>query len=104
MLVDGLNLNLLSISQLCDSEYNVIFNKGHCKVLDGTCLLVFNTNRQGNLYEINLDELHAQSVSCLISIEDEAISWHNKYGHANMRLISKLQCYHLMRGLHERVT
>lgn len=28
LVVDGLKHNLLSISQLCDNEYNVIFEKG----------------------------------------------------------------------------
>lgn len=64
---------MLSISQLCDNGYNVIFEKGQCKVLNNQGLLVFTTNRQGNLYKIDLDELHAESVSCLMSIKDNAI-------------------------------
>lgn len=74
MLVYGLKHNLLSISQLCDNGDNLIFNKGQSKVLDNEGILVFIANKQGNLYKIDLDELHAQSNSCLLFIKDEAIS------------------------------
>ena len=33
-LVDGLNHNLLSISQLCDKGYRVTFEKSHCVVFE----------------------------------------------------------------------
>ncbi|MCR2848021.1 hypothetical protein KN825_15825, partial [Weizmannia coagulans] len=34
LLVDGLKHNLLSISQLCDKGYEVVFNKLKCSILD----------------------------------------------------------------------
>ena len=33
--VDGLKANLLSISQICDNELNVLFTKHECEILDG---------------------------------------------------------------------
>lgn len=33
LLVDGLKANLISISQLCDSNYTVLFSKENCKIL-----------------------------------------------------------------------
>ena len=47
--VEGLKLNLLSINQLCDSGYNLLFNKDERVVLckDGSPL--FSAKRKGNL-------------------------------------------------------
>ena len=33
--VDGLKANLLSISQICDNDLNVLFTKYECEILDG---------------------------------------------------------------------
>ena len=66
LLIDGLKHNLLSISQLCDSGNNVIFDKGKYIVYQHDGTKMFGTNRQGNLYKINMDELSDQRVSCLM--------------------------------------
>ena len=70
LFVEGLKHNLLSISQLCDSGYNVSFNKDECVVLckDGSPL--FNAKRKGNLYKIRLGDLTDQKVSSLLSIKE----------------------------------
>ena len=86
LFVEGLRHNLLSISQLCDSGYGVIFNKDECIV-------------QNNLYKIKLVDLTKQDVTCLVSVKDNQWTWHKKLGHANMRLISKLKRLNLVRGL-----
>ena len=36
LLVRGLKHNLLSISQLCDKSYKIIFEVDHCAILDKT--------------------------------------------------------------------
>ena len=36
LLVDGLHHNLLSISQLCDKGYKVLFESSFCAILDNT--------------------------------------------------------------------
>ena len=55
LLVDGLIHNLLSISQLSDNGYDIIFNQNSCKVVsqkDGTIL--FNGKRRNNIYKIKV--------------------------------------------------
>ena len=49
LFVEGLNHNLLSISQLCDSGYGVSFNKDECVIQceDGSPL--FSAKRKSNL-------------------------------------------------------
>ena len=54
LLVDGLMHNLLSISQLSDNGYDIIFNQKSCKAVsqkDGTIL--FNGKRKNNIYKSN---------------------------------------------------
>ena len=54
-LVDGLKHNLLSVSQLCDKGFNVIFDDLACNVFDrqtnGCILFGF---RENNVYMIDM--------------------------------------------------
>ncbi|RDX96784.1 hypothetical protein CR513_20517, partial [Mucuna pruriens] len=77
--VKGLKYNLLSISQLCDGEYDVSFNKGECIIKD-------------------FKDLTKQNVTCLVSINDDH-TWHKNLGHACLRLIFKLKKHNFVRGL-----
>lgn len=97
--VKGLKHNMLSISQLCDSGYDVAFIKGECIVKNSDGSLLFIAKRQGNLYKIKLGELSSQNVSYLVSVKENNWLWHKKLGHASMRLISKLNRHKLVRGL-----
>src|ERR1044072_9766518 len=89
LLVDGLMHNLLSISQLSDKGYDIIFNQKSCKVVsqeDGTIL--FNGKRKNNIYKIKLSKLKSQNVKCLMSVDNEQWAWHRRLGHVSMRRIS----------------
>ena len=55
LLVEGLMHNLLSISQLADNGYDVMFNQMSCKVVsqkDGS--IIFNGKRKNNIYKISM--------------------------------------------------
>ena len=72
LLVDGLMHNLLSISQLSDNGYDIIFNQNSGKAIsqkDETIL--FNGKRKNNIYKIKLSELKSQNVKCLLSVNNE---------------------------------
>jgi hypothetical protein len=67
--VHGLKHNLLSISQLCDKGYRVIFESTHCMVVESSTNEVkFLGKRQGNVYVIHLDELFDNDI-CLVQIK-----------------------------------
>ncbi|XP_070040640.1 uncharacterized protein [Nicotiana tomentosiformis] len=74
--VDGLNYNFLSISQLCDSRYEVKVKKKGCAIEDES---------DGHI--------------CLTSMSDDPWLWHKKLGHASMHLIDKLPKHDLVIGL-----
>ncbi|KAK2435811.1 putative mitochondrial protein [Trifolium repens] len=99
-LVDGLKHNLLSISQFCDSGFIVKFDKEACTVInDSDKSILFKGLRRGNVYKVNLSELTEQKIVCLLSLNDEKWVWHQRLGHANWRLISKLSKLKLVKGL-----
>ncbi|RDY14302.1 Retrovirus-related Pol polyprotein, partial [Mucuna pruriens] len=91
LFVESLKYNLLRISHLCDS--------GGCIVKYPNCSLLFSTERQNNLYKINLINLTNQSVTCLVSINNDQWTWNEKLGNVSLRLISKLKRHKLVRGL-----
>ena len=89
LLVDRLMHNLLSISQLSENGYDIIFNQNSCKAVsqkDGTIL--FNGKRKNKIYKIKLYELKSQNVKCLLFVNNEQWVWHRRFGHVSMRIIS----------------
>ncbi|XP_070008297.1 uncharacterized protein [Nicotiana sylvestris] len=82
-LVDGLNYNLLSISQLCDSGYEVNFKKTGCAIEDKSGKIVLPGKRYGNVYVLDSFEKIDGHI-CLTSMSDDPWLWHKKLGHASI--------------------
>jgi len=100
LLVDGLEHNLLSISQFCDNGYDVMFEKTNCTATNkDNKSIVFKGKRVENVNKFNFSELVDQKVICLLSMNDKKWVWHRRLGHANWRLISKLSKLKLVKGL-----
>ena len=89
--VEGLKVNLLSISQICDQDFMVLFSKGKClvlnefgkKLISGICTL-------DNCYGLVPD---ADIVCNSIRLPNEDL-WHQMMGHAIR--ISALKSYCMM--------
>ena len=91
LLVDGLKHNLISISQLCDIGYKVLFDKKECTIFDSTTnKIIFTGNRKHNVYKIKVSYKTNKIISCVVSINDDAWLWYRRLGHANMGQLSKL--------------
>jgi len=99
-LVDGLEHNLLNISQFCDNGYDVMFEKTNCTIINkDNKSIVFKGKKVENVYKINFSEVVDQKVICLLSVNDKKWVWHRRLRHANLRLISKLSKLKLVKGL-----
>ena len=96
-LVENLKHNLLSISQLCDKDYIVKFDKDKCSICDlnGNVLLI--GIRHQNVYVIDFDDL--SNHKCLSAMHDVVNLWHKKLGHLNFKAMHKLAKYELVKGL-----
>ncbi|XP_052291943.1 uncharacterized protein LOC127900768, partial [Citrus sinensis] len=98
-LVENLKHNLISISQLCDKGYKVIFDKFSC-VIENSCdgKTLFVGNRCGNVYIIDI-ECASNLDKCFSALHDDCWLWHRRLRHASMDLISKISKDDLVKGL-----
>ncbi|XP_057985321.1 uncharacterized protein LOC131170279 [Hevea brasiliensis] len=98
-LVEGLKFNLLSVSQLCDKGYKVIYNSTHREVrslhIDHT---LFIAPRSENVYLLDLNVIENGNERCLVSLEEDSWLWNRRLGHASMHVISKLLRYDLVKA------
>nr|KYP35691.1 Retrovirus-related Pol polyprotein from transposon TNT 1-94 [Cajanus cajan]KYP38474.1 Retrovirus-related Pol polyprotein from transposon TNT 1-94 [Cajanus cajan] len=96
--VEGLKYNLLSISQLCDKNYNISFNNQCCMVCDkesNEVLLI--GKRVNNIYILDLE--HSSSNSCLTSHDNVTWLWHRRIAHINADQLNRLASKDLVSGL-----
>ncbi|KAJ9553020.1 LOW QUALITY PROTEIN: hypothetical protein OSB04_017065 [Centaurea solstitialis] len=90
--VEGLMHNLLSIRQLCDLGYKVIFYICACNVVNGEGDFVLCRRRKEIVYVIDVDiEAEAKSV-CFISedVERKSWLWHRRLSHLNSMSLHSL--------------
>jgi len=99
LLVDGLKHDLLSVSQLCDKGFRIVFDKKNCIIENASDRkILFVGNRDGNVYTIDLNDCPI-SDKCLSALHDDSWLWHRRLGHASMHLISNISKNSLVRGL-----
>ena len=66
LLVDSLKHNLLSICQLCDKDYKVVFESSMCIVTSPIDISIrFIGHRHGNVYIVDLDDLALRNIQYL---------------------------------------
>ncbi|KAK2981534.1 hypothetical protein RJ640_024847 [Escallonia rubra] len=98
-LVDSLEFNLISISQLIDSGHKVQFEGEKCLIShasDGSTLI---GKRDGNIYTLSFDASDYSREVCLSVQHNDIWLWHRRLGHVHMDLIKKLLSKDLVRGL-----
>ncbi|XP_076931080.1 uncharacterized protein LOC143596106 [Bidens hawaiensis] len=95
--VDGLQYNLLSISQMCDKGYKVSFDDSHCFILKPEFvippeMIMMMAPINGNLYELNMKEAVSRGGACFVSkaIENESKLWHRKLCHVNLKNMNRI--------------
>ena len=99
LLVDNLTHNLLSISQLCDKDFRVVFESSKCSIENAsTNEVIFVGERKDNVYVIDVDSFDSKN-KCLTVMNDNSWLWHRRLGHASMDSISKLVRKDLVVGL-----
>jgi len=73
-LVDSLKHNLLSINQLYDKGYMIVFNHACCLILENDKVILVD-NRKGNVYKIKIDAC-MEIESCLFASINDSFLWH----------------------------
>ena len=91
--VQGLQHNLLSISQFYDKGYGVLFDKERFQILHKkNGLLALQGVRKGNLFIADLQSGRKDEVSCFYAkaSTDESWLWHKKLFHLNFKTMNSL--------------
>ncbi|GKD42597.1 putative ribonuclease H-like domain-containing protein [Tanacetum coccineum] len=106
--VRELQLNLFSVSQMCDKKNNVLFNDTECIVLSPNFKLTDESHvllkvpRKNNMYSVDLKNIVPKGgLTCLFAkaTSDESKLWHRRLGHINFKTMNKLFKGNLIRGL-----
>ncbi|GKD84037.1 retrovirus-related pol polyprotein from transposon TNT 1-94, partial [Tanacetum coccineum] len=99
--IEGLEHNLFSVRQFCDSNLEVAFRQHTCFIrnLEGVDLLT--GSRGNNLYNLSLGYMMASSPICILSKASKTKSWqwHRHLSHLNFGAINYLARHGLVRGL-----
>ena len=99
-LVDGLQHNLLSVFQLCDKGNLVVFSPKQCLIINiNHGDVVLRGKRHKNVYNVCISSLPQNILTCLSALDDDAILWHKRLGHASLSLLNKLVSKDLVVGL-----
>nr|GEX29217.1 uncharacterized mitochondrial protein AtMg00810-like [Tanacetum cinerariifolium] len=99
--VEGLEHNLFSVGQFCDSNLEVIFRRNTCFIKKIEVVDLLKGNRTTNLYTINLHEMASASPICLMAHATSTKSWlwHQRLSHLNVDTINDLARNDLVTGL-----
>ena len=88
-LVDSLDYNLLSVSQLCKMGYNCLFTDiGVTVFRRSDDSIAFKRVLEGQLYLVDFDR--AELDTCLIAKTNMGWLWHHRLAHVGMKNLHKL--------------
>ncbi|GJY26882.1 retrovirus-related pol polyprotein from transposon TNT 1-94 [Tanacetum coccineum] len=99
--VEGLEHNLFSVGQFCDSDLEVAFWKNTCFIRNLKGVDLLSGSKDTNLYTIYLDDMLKTSLICLLSKASKTKSWlwHHWLSHLNFSTLNKLAKDGLARGI-----
>jgi hypothetical protein len=92
LLIDYLDYNLLSISQLYEMTYNYLFTIKSVTVFrrcDGS--YAFSGILKGKLYLMDFNPKELELDKCLIANKNIGWLWHRRLAHVGMRNLHKIQ-------------
>jgi transposase InsO family protein len=92
LLVESLDYNLLSVSQLCEMGYNCLFtHKGVTVFRKSDGSFAFKGVLRGKLYLVDFVSDKVELDKCLIAKRNKGWLWHRRLAHVSMRNLHKLQ-------------
>jgi hypothetical protein len=88
LFVEGLKINLLSVSQVCDRGYEVIFTSKDCRIkyVNSEQLVAKGIRTENDVYV-----LKEEKEECHLRKYDESWLWHRRLGNLNFDHIIKLR-------------
>jgi hypothetical protein len=89
-LVESLEYNLLSVSQLCNMGYNCLFTNVDVSVFRSDGSLAFKGVLDGKLYLVDFSKEETNLDACLIAKTSMGWLWHRRQAHVGMKNLHKL--------------
>jgi len=90
-LVDGLQQNLLSVSQLYDRGNHVGFSSDQWLITNIKCSdVVLRGKRYNNVCKACVLSLAQNHLTCLSALDNDVMLWHKSLVHASLSLLNKL--------------
>jgi hypothetical protein len=97
-LVQSLGYNLLSVSQLLDEGFEVLFRPSGSRILDSRGDLVYVVVLEGQVFRADFSPSSGVERCYLAGSSSELWKWHRKLGHLSFDLLSHLSKLNLVRG------
>ena len=94
--VENLGFNLLSVSQLLEDGFEVIFKRGVSRVLDSRGDLVCRMLPHGRVFRIDFSSSSGPSHYLLAKPSSDLWKWHRRLGHLRFDLLSRLSSLDLI--------
>jgi hypothetical protein len=91
VLVESLEYNLLSVSQLCEIGYNYLFTDKGVIVFRSDNSFAFKCVLRGKFYLMNFIPEEVEHGKCLIIRTNIGWLWYRRLSHVGMRNLHKLQ-------------
>jgi hypothetical protein len=95
-LVQSLGYNLLSVSQLLDEGFEVLFRPGGSRILDSRGDLVCMVVPEGQVFRVDFSQPSGVERCFLAGSLSELWKWHWKLGHLSFDLLSRLSKLNLV--------
>jgi len=84
LILEGLKHNLISISQLCDKGYKVVFEPSHYVIFDVCYRIVLIEKRVNNIYLLDLHHA-SNNIHCFLTKKYDNWLWHKRLHHIHMQ-------------------
>ncbi|BBN68038.1 transposable element gene, partial [Prunus dulcis] len=100
MFLPGLKENLLSVGQMDEHGYHLLFGGGMCCIFDGPSLdkLVIKVKMKNNrCYPLSL--MQNDQIALRASVTECTWIWHKRLGHLNLRSLKQLRDQSMVHGL-----
>jgi hypothetical protein len=97
--IQSLGFNLVSVSQLLDEGFEVLFWPSGSRILDSRGDLVCMVVLEGQVFCADFFESSGVERCFLVGSLSELWKWHRKLGHLSFDLLSRLSKLNLVRGL-----
>nr|GEW22736.1 retrovirus-related Pol polyprotein from transposon TNT 1-94 [Tanacetum cinerariifolium] len=99
--IEGINHNIFSVGQFCDTDLEVAFRKSTCFMRDIQGNDLLTDNHGSDLYTILLQETSSPTLICFMekASPTQGWLWHRKLSHLNFDTINLLSKKDIVNGL-----